>query len=166
MGRCAQCGKIIIGGKRQGKLRFCNDRCYEKGFLTAVAEAAAPELITARVASIHQQDCPVCGGEGPVDICTSHTAWSAVYFTSWKDYPRLSCSRCGKRAIWRGLMFTFVCGWWGFPFGVVATPWQLINGIKSLGKLPRRDSPSEELQYRIKIQIAEEIKASSSSVTT
>jgi hypothetical protein len=159
MARCAHCGKFILGGKKEGPLRFCNDRCYEQGFLTAVADQAAPEVVTARLAQVHGGVCPICHGEGPVDVCTSHTAWSIIVMTSWQDHPQLSCARCGKKAILRGLVITSVLGWWGFPFGLVVTPWQLMNGIRSLRKLPNSETPSAELQQMIKLQVAREIQS-------
>lgn len=159
MAKCAHCRKFIVGGKKQGRLRFCNERCYQQGFLTAVADQAAPEVVAERLNAIRKQPCPVCGGEGPVDICTSYTVWSAVVTTSWKDHARLSCARCGRASILRGMAFTSLFGWWGFPFGLVATPWQLINGCKSLRRLPRAGSPSPALQEMVKVQIAQEIQA-------
>jgi len=159
MARCANCGKFILGGKKQGPLRFCNDLCYEQGFLIAVADQAAPEVVASRLVQLREQTCPLCDGEGPVDICTSHTAWSLVVMTSWKDHPQLSCARCGKKAILRGLAFTSVFGWWGFPFGLIVTPWQLMNGIKSLRALPNAEQPSAKLQEMVKLQIAHEIQS-------
>jgi predicted RNA-binding Zn-ribbon protein involved in translation (DUF1610 family) len=159
MPRCANCNKFIIGGKKQGELRFCNEDCYQRGFLARVAEEVAPELVAEQLQEIRSQDCPICGGKGPVDLSTSHTAWSIVIMTSWKDHPRLSCSKCGKKAIWRSLAFTSVFGWWGFPFGIVVTPWQLLNNFKALKKLPHVDQPSDELQHLVKTQIASELEA-------
>jgi hypothetical protein len=159
MGRCAYCNKFILGGKKQGALRFCNDQCHQEGFLVRVAEEAAPEVVAERIQEIRQQECPVCGGDGPVDISTSHTAWSLVILTSWNDHPRLSCTDCAKKAIWRGIAFTSVCGWWGFPFGVVVTPWQLMNNLKALKKLPHPGSPTDDLQQLVKLQIASELEA-------
>ena len=160
MAKCAYCNKFIIGGKKQGALRFCNDQCHQKGFLVSVAEEVAPEVIAQRVDEIRQQDCPDCSGNGPVDLSISYTAWSIVVMTSWKDHPRLSCSACGKKAIWKGIAFTSLFGWWGFPFGIVVTPWQIINGLKALKKLPHsQHQPSDDLQQMVKLEIASELEA-------
>jgi hypothetical protein len=159
MAKCAHCGKFILGGKKEGPLRYCNDRCYEQGFLVVVAEQVAPELVAARIAEVHGQACPVCGGEAPVDICTSYTALSIFVLTTWKAKPRLSCARCGKKSIFRDIAFTSVFGWWGLPFGLILTPVQLINGFRSLGKLPKAARPSAELQEIVKLQIAREIES-------
>ena len=157
MARCAHCNKFILGGKKQGSLRFCNDACHQKGFLAPMAETAAPELIAERTRQLHEQQCPICGGEGPVDICTSHTALSFLVFSSWKDLTRLSCASCGKKAIWKGLLTTSLFGWWSFPVGLVTTPWQLMNGVKSLRRLPSATGPSEALQQMVKLQLATQI---------
>lgn len=159
MARCAHCRSFILGGKKQGSLRFCNDSCYQQGFLAVVADQVAPELVAERLNELRNQECPVCGGEGPVDICTSHTAWSIIVMTSWKDHPRLSCARCGKAAIRRGIAFTSLFGWWGFPFGVVVTPWQLMSNFKSLRRLPGAHGPSPALQEIVQLQIAQELQA-------
>lgn len=159
MAKCTHCGKFIIGGKKQGQLRFCNDRCYQRGFLAAVADQAAPGVVAARLREIREEACPLCGGPGPIDICTSHTAWSAIVIVSWKDHPRLSCGRCGTVSIWRGIVFTFFLGWWNFPFGPVITPWQLMNGFKSLKRLPSSRGPSAELQLMVKLRVAQEIQS-------
>jgi len=154
MAKCSYCGKFILGGKKQGSLRFCSADCHEKGFLAPLAERAAPEVVETRVREVHQQRCPICGGDGPVDIFTSHTALSFFIHTFWKDHPRLSCARCGKKSIWKGLALTAVFGWWGFPFGLIATPWQLLNGVRSLSKLRDASQPSEELQRMVKREVA------------
>jgi hypothetical protein len=158
MGRCAYCGKFIIGGKKQGSLRYCNDACHHQGFLAPVAEYAAPELVEARLTALRQQPCPICGGVGPVDLYTSHTAWSLVAVTSWKDRPRLSCVRCGRRRIRRAMAFTALCGWWGFPFGLVVTPWQLFNGAKALSKARDSSTPSDQLQQMVKLEVASSLQ--------
>lgn len=154
MGRCATCRKFIIGGPKQGDLQFCSEQCLEDGFLAPLAQRAAPELVAARAYDAHQQNCPVCGGAGPVDIYTSHTAFSLFWITSWKSQPRLCCARCGTAAIRRGLITTALFGWWGIPFGIVMTPWQLYNGVKSLANRPNPSEPSMELTRRIRIEIA------------
>lgn len=157
MGRCAYCNKFIIGGKKQGKLRFCGNDCFQYGYLFALAEEAEPGLVEEQVLAVREMDCPICGGVGPVDFSTSHRAWSVIILTSWNDSPLLSCASCGKKAIWNGIAFTSLCGWWGIPFGLLVTPWQIMNGFKSLGKIPHDGEPSEELNKRVKLQIAAEI---------
>jgi hypothetical protein len=66
----------------------------------------------------------------------------------------LSCGRCGTTAICKGLAITAIFGWWGFPWGIVVTPWQLLNGAKALANRPRPDEPSDELNRLVRIQIA------------
>jgi hypothetical protein len=159
MAKCSYCNKFILGGKKQGSLRFCNDECHQNGFLAPLAARTAPEVVAERIREVHQQRCPVCGGSGPVDICTSHTAWSLIILTSWKDHPRLSCASCGKKSIWRGLALTSLFGWWGLPFGPIVTPLQLINGVRSLNKLPDASGPSETLQQMVKLDVASQLAA-------
>lgn len=159
MAKCAHCGKFMIGGKKQGSLRFCNEACYQKGFLVPLAEYADPDEVEDRLRETHEQNCPVCSGPGPVDVYTSYTAWSILVMTSWQDHPQFSCARCGRKAIRRGLAVTSLFGWWGFPFGLIVTPWQLINGVRSLAKARDSSQPSEQLQELIKLQFASELQA-------
>lgn len=155
MAKCSHCGKFIMfGGKKQGELRFCSDACHQQGFLAPLAERFAPEVIEQQVRQIHQQSCPVCGGDGPADINTSRTTASILIMTSRKDSPRLSCARCGKGSINKGIASTALFGWWGFPFGFIFTPWQLFKGVKSLSNLPDASQPSEKLQRLVKLQVA------------
>jgi hypothetical protein len=166
MGRCAHCNKFIIGGKKQGALRYCNDACYQQGFLAVVADQQAPGVVAARLEQYRQQACPICGGEGPIDVYTSHTAWSALVLTSWKSKPRLSCVECGRSEIRKAMAFTVICGWWGFPFGLVVTPWQLMNNVKALKKARDPSQSSSELQQLVKLEVASALQAQATKQPT
>lgn len=153
MGRCANCRAFILGGRKQGDLRYCNDACLQQGFLAPLADRVAPEIVARNLQATHQQPCPICHGPGPVDLYTSHTAWSIFILTSWCSQPQLSCESCGSAAIRKGMVITALCGWWGIPFGLVVTPWQLLNGARSLANRPLPSHPSEALQHLVKLNV-------------
>ena len=163
MGRCAYCEKFIIGGKKQGSVRFCSDTCYEQGFLAQLADQATPELIVERIQEIRARCCPVCEGEGPLDLYTTHTAWSLIVFTGWRHRPQLSCAGCGRKSIQRGLASTALLGWWSIPLGIVMTPWQLINGFKELSKCRDTSEPSTDLLDQVRLELGAEIVAKQSA---
>ncbi len=69
MAQCAYCSTtIILGGKKEGDLRFCNDKCVERGFVLIVADQIPPEMLNEAVTEVHQGVCPACGGPGPIDV--------------------------------------------------------------------------------------------------
>ncbi len=154
MGRCASCRKLIVlGGKKQGNLRFCSDDCHQQGFLIPLAQQGAPETVAEQVQAVHQQACPMCGGPGPVDIYTSHSVVSILIVTSWKSTPQLSCVSCGTTAIWKGIAVSAFLGWWGFPFGLIITPLQLLKGARALSNRPEPGQPSVALQDVVRSHI-------------
>ena len=153
MARCTHCGKFIFRGIKEGSRRFCGESCYENGFLLPLSQHAGSEAIEKHIREVHRQRCPICHGQGPCDIVASHTAFSWVIFTHWRHKSQLSCAQCGKKEIWKSAIFTALFGWWGFPFGLIVTPAQLIkNGIE-LTRLPSENEPSEALQHMVKLKI-------------
>jgi hypothetical protein len=45
-----------------------------------------------------------------------------------------------------------VAGWWGFPFGLLVTPWQLMKNVSGL--MRSSDHPSGELERIVKLDLA------------
>ena len=79
MAKCDYCGStIIFGGKRQGDLRFCNDRCLGNGGLLLVSRQVPENVVHESLWKVHQGRCPKCTGPGPVDVHVSHRVWSAL----------------------------------------------------------------------------------------
>src|SRR5438552_14364803 len=99
MAACDYCGtSILIGGKRAGNYRFCNQRCASKGALLQLASQVPADIVQQQVWSLHHGSCPVCQGPGPVDVHTSYRIYSALIVTSWRSEPRVSCRPCGVKA--------------------------------------------------------------------
>ncbi|HEY2761481.1 MAG TPA: hypothetical protein VGI75_12080, partial [Pirellulales bacterium] len=99
MASCDYCNKtILFGGVRQGDLRFCGKACAQRGLSTVAAQQFAPGEIDQLVHNIHQGTCPICNGEGPIDVQLSHEVWSALVLTRWATKSKIACQRCGNKA--------------------------------------------------------------------
>jgi len=157
MPACAQCGQTILwGGRREGALRFCGDKCYQRGNAGVVAamKAVPDEVLDEHLLDLHQGACPRCGGSGPVDIHISHTAYSFAVMTLSNSRPAICCRRCGvKRQVFASIA-TGVLGWWGFPFGLIFTPVQIGRNIYGMVKPPDPSLPSKELEFHVRATLA------------
>jgi hypothetical protein len=155
MAKCDFCGStILLGGKRDGELRFCNDRCREHGALIALAKQVPDELVHQRTWAIHQSRCPRCQGEGPVDVHVSHRVWSALLLTSWSSRPQVCCRACGVKGQARDALFSLALGWWGLPFGLFVTPIQIVRNIAAMLHAPDSSQPSERLERIVRVTLA------------
>ncbi len=73
MAQCGICGdSILFGGKKLGGLRFCGEKCLQKGLLILAAREVPDEAVQRRIREVRSGQCPVCGGPGPVDVHTSY----------------------------------------------------------------------------------------------
>mgnify|MGYP003342456451 CR=1 FL=1 len=155
MAKCSYCNTtILFGGVTEGNLRFCNAGCHEKGQLARVAQRLPRSEVRAVLDEVHQGRCPECKGKVPVDVHVKHTVWSAVYLTSWNSKPMICCRSCGVKAQAGGLAFSAVLGWWGFPWGLIMTPVQIIRNISGMMSGPNPDEPSAELDRIVRLGIA------------
>ena len=155
MAKCASCGStIVLGGKKDGERTYCNEKCQQIGALVRVADQLPDADVRQRVASIHQGRCPRCQGAGPVDIHVSHRIWSALLFTSWSSQPQMSCRRCGIRSKIRDVFFSLFLGWWGFPWGLIMTPVQIVRNLAGLASNPDPTRPSDALTSMVKANLA------------
>ena len=155
MARCDYCGsRILFGGARDGDLRFCNARCQQTGTLLKISRQIPDDVIQKRLWEVHQGRCPVCQGNGPVDVHTSHQVWSALVVTTWKSQPRISCRRCGIKSQVQGLLISLVAGWWGFPWGLIFTPVQIVRNLGGLFNGPEPMKPSAQLEKLVRMNVA------------
>lgn len=155
MAACAYCNTtIILGGKRVGDYRFCNDRCLAKGRVLVEAEQLPPSVVTAFVTALHSGPCPKCHGSGPVDVFTSYSVWSALIVTSWKNQPNVCCRACGRRSQVRAALVSLLLGWWGFPWGFIMTPVQLVRNLGAMAKVRDPLRPSPELERIARVLLA------------
>jgi hypothetical protein len=155
MAKCSYCGStILFGGKQEGALQFCNAACQEKGVLIHLADQLPADLVEQSVQNIHSGSCPKCHGRGPVDVHTSHRVWSALFLTSWVSRPQICCSSCGKKAKAADTLFCLLLGWWGFPWGFLVTPVQIVRNVIGLASASNPTRPSDKLRGIIRVNLA------------
>jgi len=155
MARCDYCGTtIIFGGVFDNGLRFCGEKCHQKGFPLVVAHQVPEDLMARHVLAIHQGTCPKCGGQGPVDVHTSYIAWSALVMTSWYSRPQVCCRACGTKSKLQGAVLSGIVGWWGFPWGIIITPIQVARNILGLLSSPDPTTPSAQLENIARAELA------------
>lgn len=156
MARCDYCNSyIIFGGKKQGGRTFCNDNCLKEGYLVIAADRLPQHAVDIAIDEVHQGECPKCNGAGPVDVHVAHTVWSALYLTSWKSTPHLCCRPCGRKQQLGGMFFSGLLGWWGFPWGLIMAPVQVVRNISGMFGGPDPEVPSEQLETLVRIDLAE-----------
>jgi len=155
MAQCDYCGTtILFGGVNDNGHRFCNQECQQRGVLLTVSEQIPEELLSQHVNAAHQGECPRCSGPGPVDVHSSYTIWSALYLTSWGTQPQVCCRSCGTKSQLKGLLFSGLLGWWGFPFGLIMTPVQIGRNVVGMFSGPDPSEPSAELKKLVSINLA------------
>ncbi len=155
MAECAYCGStILFGGKKEGNLKFCNQSCAENGYVLLVAEQVPDNIVRDHVQQVHSGLCPKCQGSGPIDVHTSHTVWSALLVTSWNSNPQICCRSCGLQHQLRGLGFSLLLGWWGFPWGIIMTPVQIVRNLSGMVSGPDPLQPSEKLHQQVRLALA------------
>lgn len=166
MAKCAYCRSMILfGGVKDDDQRFCNDRCHQSGALVALSQQLDPDEVRSAVTRVHQGTCPRCGGNGPIDVTTSHKVWSAVFVTSWSSAPEICCRSCGRKRQVGRLVFSAVAGWWGFPWGLIMTPVQVGRNFVGLFRGYDPYQPSPELEDAVRLMMASEIASSAAAPT-
>jgi DNA-directed RNA polymerase subunit RPC12/RpoP len=155
MAKCDYCGStILFGGKRDANGRFCNQKCQGRGALLAISKQVPDATVREVVWKTHQGTCPKCGGAGPVDVHVTHKIWSAVFLTSWKSTPQISCRSCGVKSQWAGVGSSLFLGWWGFPWGLILTPVQIGRNLVGMSRSADASAPSPQLEKAVRMQIA------------
>jgi hypothetical protein len=145
MPKCGYCGtSIILGGVRQGELRFCNTRCQQSAYLVHLAQTVPADMLEKQTEEVFRGNCPRCRALGPVDVHKVHQVWSAVILTRWSSAQQVSCKSCATKSQLGGMLFSLVLGWWGFPWGLVLTPVQAVRNVVEMcgGPDPSRPSPA------------------------
>ena len=155
MARCGYCNTfILIGGTKDGDLRFCNAECAARGALKRVADQLPQESVRQFIRSVHEGKCPRCQGPGPVDVHTSYRVWSALVLTSWSSRPAVTCGSCGTKSKLGNLVYCLFLGWWGLPFGVLITPVQIGRNLVALFTGPDPSTPSPKLENILRLHLA------------
>ena len=160
MAKCDYCGSLILfGGARDGNLRFCNEKCQSAGGLLRLSSQIPEDVVQKQVWEVHQGICPACNGRGPVDVHTAHRVWSAILLTSWNSELKVSCRACGVKHQLTNMVICLVAGWWGFPWGLIVTPVQVIRNLVGVFRGPDPMKPSPQLERIVRMHIAQSAMA-------
>jgi hypothetical protein len=158
---CAACGSTLLFiKKRAGGLQFCNDTCVARGQVAIRAQHIPESQALEHAIRLQHAPCPSCGGLGPVDVFTTHTVWSALIVTVWKSTPALSCKGCAVKSQVYATLAAALVGWWGFPWGLIVTPIQLIRNIVGMFQPAQSGSPSKHLKHIARMDLASRAVAS------
>ena len=155
MATCGYCGTtILFGGVHDGAERFCNSTCHQSAALLRIAGSVPANVLQEHVWAAHTGLCPKCGGTGPVDVHRVYRVWSALVLTNWAALPQLSCRSCARQSQAGGIAFSFLLGWWGFPWGLILTPIQITRNIVAMFGGPDPGRPSADLEKFVKTTLA------------
>src|SRR5689334_8826679 len=133
MNNCGFCGAtIVMGGVRSGAEHFCNNKCATNGQILQLAAAAPPNLVERQLEELFHSNCPKCQGPGPVDVHKVHRVWSAVLLTRWSTSSQVCCRSCATKGQTMGVLFCLLLGWWGFPWGLILTPVQVVRNVSGM----------------------------------
>jgi hypothetical protein len=161
MASCAACGSTLLFiKKRVGGLQFCNDKCVARGQVALRAQHIPESQALERAIQLQHAPCPACGGRRPVDVFTTHTVWSALIVTVWKSTPRVSCKRCAVTSQAYATIAAALVGWWGFPWGLIVTPIQILRNIAGMFQSAESGSPSKQLKHIARMDLASRALAS------
>lgn len=153
---CDYCGIYFSGGSiKRGDYRFCNGVCANKGAVLTLLYSCSAEKIDKYISSVHSGPCPRCGARANVDVHQSHRVYSVLVHTHWETRTHFCCRKCGRTQQLKDLGYCVLRGWWGFPFGLVITPWQMARNI--IGIMRRSDRPSRDLQRIAKLDLAKKL---------
>ena len=160
MAKCDYCNStILLGGVSLGKLRFCNQKCYQDGFLLTTSQQVPADIVKQQVDQLHQGQCPKCHGRGPVDVHTSYQVFSFLIFTHWSTKPQILCHSCGVKSQIGRTLTSLLFGWWGFPWGLIITPVQIARNIIGICSAPNATRPSPQLEKLVRLHIATQLVA-------
>jgi hypothetical protein len=133
MASCSYCDSFILfGGNTDHTGRYCNASCQQAGNELSFSHQIPRRQIDQRVWELHHGNCPRCGSPGPVDMHKAHKVWSALVLTSWNSSPALACRSCAVKRQVGAALFSGVFGWWGFPWGLIMTPVQVVRNIAEM----------------------------------
>lgn len=157
MAMCDSCDStIVFGGKKEGLYRFCNDKCYQKGYIQSGRASVPPQLIAQEAMKIRQSSCPICSGPGPVEVFTEHKIWSAIYLSCSSSRAFLCCRACGRKKQLMATLFCGTLGWWSLN-GLILTPFQIIANLSAMLKAPNPTYPSLELEKIVRTKLATDL---------
>jgi hypothetical protein len=83
--------------------------------------------------------------------------------TSWNSSPEMSCKGCAVKRQLGAALLDGVVGWWGFPWGLIMTPVQIVRNVVDMIGGPKASQPSSMLERIVRIQSAAHVVQASQS---
>lgn len=155
MAACATCGStILFGGASSGQYRFCNQSCLGQAGLIQVAQQVPADLVAREVERLHGGPCPRCQGQGPVDVHYAYFVYSFVVATSWKSERHVCCRGCARKQQLMAALVSGLAGWWGFPWGLIMTPVQVLRNLGGMVGGGGGLTPTPALSETVRMAIA------------
>jgi len=142
-----------MGGVASGAQRFCNRTCLTNAYVLSIAQQVPADVVDRQAEEVYRGNCPKCRGPGPIDVHKVHRVWSALLLTQWSTTPQVSCRSCATKSQAGGALFSAVLGWWGFPWGLILTPVQIVRNVAGMCRSSPAQ-PSEGLRKLIMVGIA------------
>jgi hypothetical protein len=152
---CPTCGlSVLFGGVKDGDKKYCSKKCYEGDEINRVAKQIPLNEALEQTNRIRHGKCPLCQGNGPIDIHKSYSVYSIIFYTSYKTKEHIVCKDCAKKIQFKDLLSSSLLGWWGLPFGLIITPIQVTKNILALFSNPGQRKPTELLIQRSRQMLA------------
>ena len=160
---CDYCGSsILFGGINENNLHFCNKECYTKGSFLLLTYEISDDLVNEKVNKTYHGR----GLNAMVMGLLMFIRHIILIITSWCNQPQICCRSCEIKSQLSYIIFSFLCGWWGVPWGFIYTPVQIVRNIMGIVRGPNKLTPSAELEKLIRINIASDFIENQEQVTS
>jgi hypothetical protein len=154
---CPTCDKtVLFGGVKDGNKKYCSKECIEKAEINKVAEKIPDDDVDKMTNKIRNDRCPVCRRKKIIDVHKSYSVFSLFFFTNYETRQHMMCKSCAIKRQLLALLSSSLFGWWGFPFGLIMTPVQIIRNIFELFVNPGKNGPTALMTQNIRQLIAVE----------
>jgi hypothetical protein len=167
MAVCDYCSKRFgLFGVHADGYSFCSANCRDRArqLLTSL-DGLPPQDIQSYIDKARGGTCAGCGGPGPLDLYQSYRVYSFVVLTRWSTHNHFVCRACARKEQMKSLGLSALLGWWGFPFGLIMTPVQIVRDIAALAGGDQQHA-SQRLQNIMKLNLARQITAQAAAGAT
>jgi hypothetical protein len=163
MAVCDTCNKNFnLFGVHENGYSFCSANCQNQAHvLLKSLDRLSPQEIESYIGRVHSGTCRQCGKPGPVDFYQSFRVLSVILLTRWNTQNHFVCRACARSEQLKSLGYSALLGWWGFPFGLIVTPIQIIRNMIGLSGGPDPQQPSARLSNVLKLNLARQVAAES-----
>ncbi|WP_266157891.1 hypothetical protein [Dyella silvatica] len=159
MHECHNCSKtMLFGGRTIEGYRYCGNACASRHPLLRSAERIPANVLQQHVEHWRNGPCPRCKQQqGPIDVYAHHRVHSFILMTQWSTKKHICCRRCGRREQIKSALYSASLGWWGIPWGLLATPIQVTRNVAGIfQREPMR--ASADFEQVVRMQLAQQIQ--------